>query len=187
MGSLEPVNLKGYDTIHKDFNKYITESTPHIATYPPSETFITSVVPKLKAFGLTKTEAYMIVNLGLGLPRPREGQEQQLTNGDDPAAEESIEQPDRHDGSAGSNPAAEEDGTVMEDAQQEVPPWRDDTWVLDNVVEELGERFPGEEGREQIHKIFQTMKDEFDRAESKHTTVNGNGLRAGHENGMDVT
>jgi transposase len=187
MGSLEPVNLKGYDTIHKDFNQYIAESTPHIAAYPPCETFVSSVVPKLKAFGLTKTEAYMIVNLGLGLPRKREGQEQVLQNGEEMMAEESIEQPENYEGSAESKAATEEEEIVVDEAQHEATPWRDDTWVLDNVVEELGERFPGEEGREQIQQIFQTMKEEFDQAQSQHATMNGNGAKAEHEDGMDVT
>ena len=129
----------------------MTTTIPYLENYPPPETFIANVVPKLRAFGLTKTEAFMLVNLGVGLPRNLNTQASADT--DTAAANGEL-------GEANGDQAAEE---VQES---------DDRQLLSLVIEELEERLPGEQGEAKVEKILQTMKTEFDRAQAR-TNPNG--------------
>ncbi|KIW65945.1 hypothetical protein PV04_08158 [Phialophora macrospora] len=182
IGSYTPVNLKGYQRVREDFQDYISSTTPYIAKYPPPETFIQSVVPKLRTFGLSKTEAFMMINLGVGLAR---GYEQQpFMNGDQDnvnTVSSSIESAAANEnaGTSGDeeqpNPEGQEDEAAYQPSDLE---------LLSCVVEELDDRFPGDEGQEQIQKIVQTIREEYERAQSKHASTNGDAV--GAENIMDA-
>lgn len=126
---------------------------PYIENFPPPETFIKAVVPKLRAFSLTKTEVFMLINLGVGLPRTQYSQ---------PAA-----------GAANGADGDEE----QEEAEEVQEP--DDRQLLSIVIEELEERFSGEEGEAKVEKILETMRAEFDKAQA---SANGDGV-----NGNEAT
>ena len=128
----------------------MTTTIPYLKNYPPPETFIKNVVPKLRAFGLTKTEAFMLVNLGIGLPRKQNPQ----------AAADT-------DASLANGELEEIKGEQADEEGQE----SDDRQLLSLVIEELEERFPGEQGEAKAEQILQTMKTEFDRARA-HTKAN---------------
>jgi hypothetical protein len=51
--------------------KYVEKSAPLMVEWPQPETYMGEVVGRLKGFGLTKTEVFSIVNLGIGMPRPQ--------------------------------------------------------------------------------------------------------------------
>ncbi|KAK5106824.1 hypothetical protein LTS08_000947 [Lithohypha guttulata] len=88
-GAYPSTNLHGQQTILKDvsfvlenaakFNSYTEEVTSHVKTQPDVNSWISELVKKLKAYGLTKTEALNLINIGVGM-RPS-GQDQ--VNGDD--------------------------------------------------------------------------------------------------------
>ncbi|EXJ82853.1 hypothetical protein A1O3_06668 [Capronia epimyces CBS 606.96] len=141
IGSYKPVNLKNYQSVREDFQHYVTTTVPYIEDFPPPENFVKAVVPKLRAFGLTKTEVFMLINLGVGLPR---------------------NQISRPGADAENGEAAEAD---EEDAADEVQE-PDDRQLLSIVIEELEDRFPGEEGEAKVEKILETMRTEFDRAQA---------------------
>ncbi|EXJ57329.1 hypothetical protein A1O7_07676 [Cladophialophora yegresii CBS 114405] len=184
IGSYAPVNLKGYQRVREDCLDYITNTIPHIAGYPSPETFIHTVVPKLRTFGLTKTEAFMMINLGVGL---RTGYEQQpSTNGDRDGNNGAIS------GTAESASGNENAGTSGDEEQHdpagggnEAAYQPSDVELLSCVIEEFEDRFPGEEGQGQIQKIVQLIRDEYERAHSKHAATNGDAL--GKEDVMDVS
>ncbi|KIX03218.1 uncharacterized protein Z518_06770 [Rhinocladiella mackenziei CBS 650.93] len=154
IGSHQSVNLKNYQRVRQDFQHYVTTTIPYIEAFSPPETFIKSVVPKLRAFGLTKTEALMLINLGVGLPRNQYSQ----------AAAAETE--------TGATNGDVEEGNEEAAAQEVQEP--DDRQLLSLVIEELEERFPGEQGEAKMEKILQTMKAEFDRA---HAATNGHGTK----------
>lgn len=112
-----------------------------------------AVVPKLRSFGLTKTEILVLINLGVGLPR-----------------------------SQSSQPATEADGGEIEGDPEdsEPPPGEeeqeiDDRQLLSLVIEELDERFAGDQGEAKIEKILQTMRTEFSRAQTTAAANGANG------------
>ncbi|EXJ87747.1 hypothetical protein A1O1_04673 [Capronia coronata CBS 617.96] len=150
IGSYKPVNLKNYQSVREDFQRYVTTTVPYIENFPPPELFVKTVVSKLRAFGLTKTEVFMLINLGIGLPRNQSSQPS----------------------------AAAEDGEEENEAEEVQEP--DDRQLLSIVIEELEDRFPGEEGEAKIEKILQTMRTEFNRAQAatKANEANGNGSEA---------
>jgi hypothetical protein len=175
--------LKGYQRVREDFQDYISGTVPYIANYPPPDTFIQSVVPKLRKFGLSKTEAYMMVNLGVGLAR---GYEQQpLMNGDQDgdvnAVSDSIESTTAND-NTGTSEEHEQPSPVGQDEAEYQP---SDMELLSCVIEELEERFPGDDGQERIQKIVQTIREEYERAQSIHASTNGDA--GGTEDVMDST
>ena len=139
----------------QQFQHYVTTTVPYVATLPVPENLIQNVVPKLRRIGLTKTEAIMVINLGIGTPRTA-------------TLSESVEE------TAPVNGDEEENGERAEEEQHEP----DDRQLLSLVVEELEERYPGEKGEAQIDKILQIMKDAFDlamasTADRNGTTTNG--------------
>jgi hypothetical protein len=97
----------------------------------------------------------MMVNLGIGTARNQGAQ----TNAD--ADAEAM------------NGDAEEEAEGAEGEDEEAPPEADDRQLLSLVIEELEERFAGDEGEEKINEILQTVKDEFDRARSSVAGQNG--------------
>lgn len=120
------------------------------------EALIRDVVPKLRRVGLTKTEALMLINLGVGAQS--NGNQQKA--GD--AAPPSV------------NGNGEELGEEAAEEEQE----QDDRQLLSLVVEELEERFPGEEGETMVDKILQIMKDAYQEVppsngDQHFTTANG--------------
>ena len=95
----------------------------------------------------------MMVNLGIGTPRNQGAQtstDAEAMNGD-----------------------AEEQAEGAEEEEEEAPPEADDRQLLSLVIEELEERFAGDEGEEKINEILQTVRDEFDRAQSSIAGQNG--------------
>ncbi|KIV79346.1 hypothetical protein PV11_06912 [Exophiala sideris] len=147
VGSYQPVNLKNYQRVRDDLQHYVTTTVPYIETFPPPETFVKAVVPKLRSFGVTKTEALVLMNLGVGLPRKQPAPKESETNGD-------SDEPN-------------EDGA--EDAQDEP----DDRQLLSLVIEEVDDRFSGEQGEDKIQKIIETMRTEFDKATATTDGTNG--------------
>ncbi|KAK7892369.1 hypothetical protein LTR67_007465 [Exophiala xenobiotica] len=145
IGSYPSVNLKNYERVREDFQHYVASTVPYIENFPPPETFVKAVVPKLRNFGLTKAEVFTLINLGVGLPR---NQPASKPEGADDAMEVDEEQP-------------------AEDVEEP-----DDRQLLSLIVEELEERFSGEEGEAKIEKILNTMRTEYDRA---HVTAAANG------------
>ncbi|KAI1616701.1 hypothetical protein EDD36DRAFT_415587 [Exophiala viscosa] len=150
VGSYQPVNLKNYQRVRDDLQHYVTTTVPYIETFPPPETFVKAVVPKLRSLGVTKTEALVLINLGVGLPRNQPTEKEAEINGD-------AEEPN-------------EEGA--EDAQEEP----DDRQLLSLVIEEVDDRFSGEQGEDKIQKVIETMRSEFDKA--KATTNGTNGSKA---------
>lgn len=135
--------------MHSQYQRYVTNTVPYIEKFPAPETFVKAVVPKLRSFGVTKTEALVLINLGIGLPRNQSPPKEAETNGE-------SEEPDEE---------------AAEDAQEEP----DDRQLLSLVIEEVDDRFPGDEGEDKIQKILETMRAEFDRASAKATTNGTNG------------
>ncbi|KAJ9610275.1 hypothetical protein H2200_005052 [Cladophialophora chaetospira] len=178
IGSYVPISLNGYKLVRDDFQEYISSTVPHVADYPPPETFIKNVVPKLRTLGLSKTEAYMAINLGVGLGKRQQVQQSvnasQHTNGD--VAEEEGEGTGAADDQEQENPAQEEQDELYQPS---------DTELLTCVIEEWEDRYPGEEGQEQLQKISETIREEYQRAQSTHATTNGGA--GGEKEMMDVS
>lgn len=134
----------------------MTTTVPYIKDFPAPESFVKTVVPKLKAFGLTKTEVFNLINLGVGLPTAQ-------------STQKSVE--------AGDGMDVDGEG-AGEDAAEE-PDYRQ---MLSLIVEELEDRFPGDEGEAKIQKIFDTMRNEYQRAKkgksTKGTKVKMNGTKS---------
>ncbi|KIW12539.1 hypothetical protein PV08_09816 [Exophiala spinifera] len=155
-GSYPSVNTKGYQQVRDDFDHYISTTSPYIKDYPAPETFVKAVVPKLKAFGLTKTEIFNLINLGVGLSTAQ-------------STQKSVENSDGMD--------VDGDG-AGEDAPEE-PDYRQ---MLSLIVEELDDRFSGDEGESKIQKIFDTMRSEYERAKkgkpAKGTKAKVNGTKS---------
>ncbi|EXJ56372.1 uncharacterized protein A1O5_12639 [Cladophialophora psammophila CBS 110553] len=170
IGSYKQIDLKDNQRVLDDFKHYVTNTVPFITKYPPIETFIKNVVPRLRAFGLTKTEALMLINLGLGLPR---GQQQQQAADDNAQMEGVTGEGDDVDDDDDAAAADETNGQRTAEGEEE-PLDPDDRQFLSLVVEELEERFPGEEGEAQIQKILETMREEYNRAHAMHASSNGN-------------
>ncbi|KAH0832593.1 hypothetical protein AYO21_06014 [Fonsecaea monophora] len=168
IGSYKQVNLKDYERVRDDFQHYVTNTVPFIARYPPPETFIKNVVPRLRAFGLTKTEAFVLINLGLGLPRGQ--QLRQTTDGDEQAERVNGEGDGDEDDGGGDADVNGVDGTAEGDEEPQEP---DDRQFLSLVIEELEERFPGEEGEAKIQQILETMREEYNRAHAANASTNG--------------
>ncbi|KIX99971.1 uncharacterized protein Z520_04609 [Fonsecaea multimorphosa CBS 102226] len=168
IGSYKQVNLKDYERLRDDFEHYVTNTVPFIARYPPPETFIKNVVPRLHAFGLTKTEALGLINLGLGLPR---GQQQQQNADEDDQAQDVNGEGDNNDDVDDHAPADGVDGQIPAEGEEQPEP--DDRQFLSLVIEELEERFPGEEGEAQVQQILETMREEYNRAHAAHASANG--------------
>ncbi|OQV03363.1 hypothetical protein CLAIMM_08414 [Cladophialophora immunda] len=141
IGSYRQVNLKDYERVRDDFEHYVTNTVPFILNYPPPETFIKNVVPRLCAFGLTKTEALRV-------------------NG---------EGDDINDDGVGADGV---DGQIAAEGEEE-PPESDDRQFLSLVIEEMEERFSGEEGEAQVQQILETMREEYNRAHATHASANG--------------
>jgi hypothetical protein len=137
LGAYEPVSLRGYDTIKKDFDLYLTRSAPHIPLLPPPETFIARLLGRFKDAGivLTKAEILTLINLGVGVKRPAATQTQ--ANGTE-IVQESVE-------------IKNEDGTIAEADD------RDDYTLLTLVVEEAESRFSDE----QLNEILAILRDEM--------------------------
>lgn len=88
----------------------------------------------------------MLVNLGVGTPR----------NGNQPKVADAALPSVNGDGEEFGEDAAEE--------EQE----QDDHQLLSLVVEELEERFPGEEGEAMIDNILQILKDAYDQVQASN-------------------
>jgi hypothetical protein len=179
IGSYATVDLKGFERVREDFEEYISSTTPHIAKYPPPETFVKNVVPRLKAFRLTKPEIFMMINLGIGIARGQP--EQQYANDShnvNSEAVESMEEAAAMEDGVGAN-GDEEPEKIGEGPEEAYQP--SDMELFSCVIEDLDDRFPGEEGQAQIQKLLETMRKEYDRAHSIYASMNGD------SNGNTVT
>lgn len=161
-----PVSLNDYKRVREDFQEYISSTVPHVADYPSPETFIKNVVPKLRALGLSKTEVYMTINLGVGLSKSQQVQQSvngsQHVNGDAVNAEEETAANADDDGKSSSAQEGQEDPYQPSDME-----------LLACVIEEVDDRYPGDEGQEQLEKISETIREEYRRAQSIHADSNG--------------
>ena len=128
----------------------MASTVPYIENFPPPETFVKAVVPKLRNFGLTKAEVFNLINLGVGLPR-----NQSASKSDAPDGEMDVDE----------EQAAEDVGEP------------DDRQLLSLIIEELEERFSGEEGEAKIEKILATMRTEYDRAQVTAAANGANGTK----------
>lgn len=99
----------------------------------------------------------MLINLGAGLPRNQYTQ---------PVLEAET-------GEANGNADEDNEETTADDVQEP-----DDRQLLSLVIEELDERFPGEQGEAQIERILKTVKTEYDQAHAAHAAANGNAMDA---------
>lgn len=153
-GAYEPVSLRGYDTIKKDFDLYLSRSAPYIPLLPLPETFIARLLGRFKDSGivLTKPEILNLINLGVGVKRPAATQTQ--TNGTE-VVQESVE-------------IKNEDGTIVEADD------RDDYTLLTLVVEEAESRFSDEKLNEILVILREEMPLSTHRAHSL-LTVGANG------------
>ncbi|KAK5065256.1 hypothetical protein LTR84_001094 [Exophiala bonariae] len=147
IGTYKPVDLNNYNVVRDDFQHYVTTTVPYISAISNPEAFIQSIVPKLRRLGLTKTEALMLINLGVGTQRSGS---QQLNSG-------------------AAAPSVNGDGMAHDEDMAEEEPEQDDRQLLSLVIEELDERFPGDEGSAKIDNILQVMKDSYNTAR----TING--------------
>jgi hypothetical protein len=134
---------------------------------------MTALIKRLREFDLTKTEALMIINLGIGLDRPKTAS----TNGQSSALNTGTTQQNDDD----KNIDNAEAGTEVEDdenADQSRTSPLDTSdqpdgygyvemetsegyhqYLLARVVENIEERFPGEEGEEKIRQILNVLKE----------------------------
>ncbi|ETN47068.1 uncharacterized protein HMPREF1541_01258 [Cyphellophora europaea CBS 101466] len=154
LGAYEPVNLASCIQVRKDVQKYIDITAPHTASLPAPEAYMSEVVKRLRQFDLTKTEVYSIVNLGIGLPRVQpsvngeaegmevDGQEEATTNGMEPIAQITMPDDDGDDATAEADAADDQSGR----------------YLLGLVVENLDERFSGEEGDDKIQAIIRVLR-----------------------------
>lgn len=182
IGSYAQVNLKGYQRVREDFQNYLSMAVPHVAETTP-ETFIKNVTPKLRAFGLTKTEVYTMINIGIGLPRGQA--KQQLVNGNGHVNGDAIgdeEDATQYDESG----AAGDEGDVEPTADAE-PFVSADYSLIPAIIEEFGERFPGEEGQEQVQKILDTIREEYELAQNVQDSTNGDAAVHGDNDPMEVS
>lgn len=133
------------------------------------DVFIKDVVPKLRHLGLTKPEALMFVNLGVGTPKSL------LPQGpvadEDPEAEaEAVNGAD--EGHQGMPTDEEQVDEEMEDAD---PHSSYDRQLVPILVEEFEERFPGGQSEETVEEILKTIRESYDQAMASTTTRNGSG------------
>ncbi|RVX67674.1 hypothetical protein B0A52_07797 [Exophiala mesophila] len=164
VGSYPAVDLKNYVNIRQDLARYLDTTVPYVADQTSPDVFIKNVVPKLRRLGLTKPEALMLVNLGIGTPKsllpqgsaPGEDAETDVVNGDD--AENLTNE----------EPADEE----MEDAD---PHTSYDRQLVPILVEEFEERFPGDQSEQTVEEILNTIRESYDQAMASTTTRNGSG------------
>ena len=141
------------------FERYITLTAPHVLAYPVPEKYMTTVIRKLRSYTLTKTEALMILNLGVGLDRSTLPQVAPPTASDLKAVEQVDE----------TKPTIDEDGTALAAAPAESVE-TSETYhmaVLACVIEKMDERFQGPEGEERIKGILEVLKESIPFDESR--------------------
>lgn len=99
----------------------------------------------------------MLINLGVGLPRNQSSK------------------PGVNDESAAASNGEEEEaaGEEEEEEEEEEAQEPDDRSLLSLVIEEVEDRFPGEQGEAKIDRILETMRTEYDRAHAAHAAANG--------------
>lgn len=166
IGAYQPVKLDDYTNVRNDFNSYIKLTSSHVAKYPPPDEWMSEVVGKLRAYGLTKAESLQVLNLGVGLESTLKAPEGEAKDGE--AANGDVE----------VNGDAEGGGEVHEEVKVEddVAPTSDTAVEVENeeesegdgdsahrsllgcVVENMDERFPGEEGEERIQDILGLLR-----------------------------
>ncbi len=128
-------------------------TSPHIKQYPPPEKIISNVVRRLRKYDLTKTEALTLINLGLGLPRLQPANANLETNGNvTEGVEVKDESGEASNTKEGGDPTSE---TMMSPGAVE-PNFRA---LADCVIEDIGERFPGDEGEEKIEQILSVLEE----------------------------
>lgn len=133
---------------------YVEETAPLTASFPPPESYMTEVVKRLRQLGLTKTEVFSIINLGIGLPRPQpaingEAEGMEVDEQGEEAADNDEHEPVAHiaveEGEEGADAVVEEDSGGRQ--------------LLQVVVDSLDERFSGDEGEETIQAVLKVLRD----------------------------
>lgn len=153
------------------FARYVSSTVPYVADQTSTDAFIKDVVPKLRRLGLTKTEALMLVNLGIGIPKKllpqtsiaaSEEPEAEPTNGaDDEAHEEET--------------VVKEEGDEDEEMEEADPHSSYDRQMIPVLVEELEDRFPGGESESKIEEILQTLRNSYNLVTAADAGKNGAG------------
>lgn len=127
-----------------------------------------------------------MLNLGVGLPR--EPAKQQLVNGnghvngDMVGDEEEEEDATQYDDSGAIDDGGDVEATA--DAESFVSA---DYYLVPLIIEEFGERFPGEEGQQQVQRILDTIREEYERAQELQDPTNGDVQVDGDNDPMDVS
>lgn len=134
--------------------------------------FIKDVVPKLRRLGLTKPEALMFVNLGVGAPKSLLPQGPVADEDPEPEAEAVNGADDDDTGHQGMSTEEEQVDEEMEDAD---PHSSYDRQLVPILVEEFEERFPGGQSEETVEEILNTIRESYDQAMASTTTRNGSG------------
>ena len=127
----------------------------------------------------------MMLNLGIGIARGGQPQQQEqisangsrAVNGD---AVETVEEETTNGDNEEGEPSTE--AAQLEDSYQP-----SDLELLACVIEDLDDRFPGEEGQEQLQVILETIRGEYDKAHAAHASTNGNATVADGDDDMDVS
>ena len=166
IGAYQPVKLDDYTNVRNDFNSYIKLTSPHVAKYPPPDEWMGEVVGKLRAYGLTKAESLQVLNLGVGLESTLKAPEGDAkedeavngaveVNGDaEGGGEEQEEVKEEEDVVPTSDTVVEVEGEEMDEGDGGSA----HRSLLGCVVENMDERFAGEEGEEKVQGILSLLR-----------------------------
>ena len=155
----KPLVLQTLISLLTQFDRYVKLTSPHIPPSAPPETWINDTLQRLRSYDLTKPEAMTIINLGIGLDRS----ELPKVNGTISSGAENVQQP----GDDQAMSTEDEDQTqapnsptlVATDAADVETSEAYHQYLLSRVVENMEERFPGEEGEEKIQQILGVLKE----------------------------
>ncbi|KAF7508177.1 hypothetical protein GJ744_009474 [Endocarpon pusillum] len=152
VGGYPVTDLRGLWSVQREFTDYIETITPHLLSYPdPPSKFMRTLLQRLNKFNLTKPEALMMINLGVGVTKAPGARQEAIEM---PNEEEGIvghgdgdllDKVERHldsaegaDGAQAENRAASQEDVQMQDEQEDD---NSDITVLNTIVEEMYDRF----------------------------------------------
>ena len=147
------------------FKRYIDLTSPHIKQYPPPDKFISSVVRRLRKYDLTKTEALTLINLGLGLSRSQPAKANIETKGHTRGEPEGKKENDEADEANEADAPTSE--TVIAPADEEGPVEPNFRALADCAIENVGERFSGDEGEQKIEEILSVLQECIEEAKAR--------------------
>lgn len=166
IGAYQTVKLDDYTNVRNDFNSYIKLTSPHVAKYPAPDGWMGEVVGKLRAYGLTKAESLQILNLGVGLESTLKAAEGEPKEGEAVDGDVEVNRDPQGGGEGHGEVKEEEDvvptsDTAVEEEQEAGSEGDGDSAhrsLLGCVVENMDERFTGEEGEEKIQGILGLLR-----------------------------